>query len=64
MDGLLNKMGARCSTRLGKQQNAAAKKARLIQIQFQRTGKPDIEVAIDHTCPSLIKSGKKLSCFD
>ena len=33
--------------RLGKQQDAAARKARLIRIQLQWTGKPDAEATID-----------------
>ena len=47
------KMGARCSQLdadiegLEKQQQAAARKARLIRIQLQRTGEPDVEVTID-----------------
>ena len=46
-DYCFQKMGARCPTRLGKQQDAAARKTRLIRIQLQRTGKPDGEITTE-----------------
>ena len=46
-------MGASCSQldadikRLDKEQQAAARQARLIRIQVQWTGKPDVEITVD-----------------